>query len=143
MPQVTAGGELFDTPTEPATPRGDLADGRSATTLHLMAATAVQLPYANASPAELREAILPEDVDSFDEQFQAALDAAAQTRRLDKLEAFLEQWRRIARSANHRGHDHWREVLARADYTLRTGEVPPGAASEEEMAALIAARLGR
>jgi hypothetical protein len=107
-----------------------------------MAATAVQLPYANASPAELREAILTEDVESFDEQFQAALDAAAQTRRLDKLEAFLEQWRRIARSANHRGHDHWREVLARADHTLRTGEVPPGAASEEEMADLIAARLG-
>ena len=108
-----------------------------------MAATVVQLPYANASPAELREAILPEDVESFDEQFQAALDAAARTRRLDKLEAFLEQWRRIARSANHRGHDHWREVLARADRTLRTGEVPPGAASEEEMADLIAARLGR
>ena len=54
-----------------------------------MAATVVQLPYANASPAELREAILPEDVESFDEQFQATLDAAARTRRLDKLEPFL------------------------------------------------------
>jgi hypothetical protein len=108
-----------------------------------MAATAVQIPYADASPAELREAILPEDIESFDEQFQAALDAAAQTRRLDKLEAFLEQWRRIARSANHRGHNHWRQVLARADHTLRTGDVPPGAASEEQMAELIAAQLGQ
>jgi len=90
-----------------------------------MAATAVQIPYADASPAELREAILPEDLESFDEQFQAALDAAAQTRRLDKLEAFLEQWRRIARSANHRGHNHWRQVLARADHTLRTGTCRP------------------
>jgi Family of unknown function (DUF6247) len=107
-----------------------------------MAATVVQLPYANASPAELWEAILPVDVERFDEQFQAALDAAARTRRLDKLEAFLEQRRRLARSANHRGHDHWREVLAQADHTLRTGDVPPGAASEEEMADLIAARLG-
>jgi Family of unknown function (DUF6247) len=108
-----------------------------------MAATAVQIPYADASPAELRDAILPEDVESFDEQFQAALDTAAHTRRLDKLEAFLEQWRRIARSANHRGHNHWRQVLARADHTLHTGDVPTGAASEEQMAELIAARLGQ
>jgi hypothetical protein len=106
-----------------------------------MAATAVQIPYA--SPAELQEAIPTEYVESFGEQFQAALDAAAQTRRLSKLEAFPEQWRRIARSAHHHCHNHWRQILARANHTLRTGDVPPGAASEEQMADLIAARLGR
>lgn len=110
-----------------------------------MAATATTstVPYSDASPAELRKAILPEDVEQFDAGFRRALDEAAETLRLDALEAFLEHWRRIARSAHHRGHDHWRAVLAEAERRLAGGGPPEGMVSEEEMDALIAARLGR
>jgi len=105
-----------------------------------MAATATKVPYSDASPAELREAILPEDVDQFDDSFRHALDTVAATLRLDALEAFLEHWRRIARSVNHRGHDHWRGVLAKAQRIL-AGERPETTVSMEEMDRRIAARL--
>ncbi|MGH3932728.1 MAG: DUF6247 family protein, partial [Pseudonocardiaceae bacterium] len=58
--------------------------------------TAVKTPFADASPAEIREAILPEDRPQFDRNFQRALDAAAATLRLDELERFLAHWRRLA-----------------------------------------------
>lgn len=109
-----------------------------------MAATAtVKVPYATASPAELREAILPEDVPSFDEQYRAALASAAETLRLDELESFLKHWRRLARCQNHSGHDHWRGVLAKANYILEHGHPPPGTVtySAEEMRQRIAERL--
>jgi Family of unknown function (DUF6247) len=105
--------------------------------------TACGVPFATASPAELREAILPEEVPLFDRSYRKALDAAAKTLRLDELEKFLAHWRRIAWAATARGHDHWRAVLARAEHTLRTGEPPPGTVSEEEIEDLIKARLGR
>ena len=79
----------------------------------------------------------------FDRSYREALDAAAQTLRLDELEKFLVHWRRIAWSATARDHDRWRAVLARAEHTLRTGEPPPGTVSEEEIEELIRARLGR
>lgn len=111
----------------------------------LMAATATtcRAPFATASPAELRKAILPEDVPEFDRGYREALNAAATTLRLDELEKFLAHWRRIAWSATARGHDHWRAVLARADHTLRTEEPPSGTVSEDEIEELIRARLGR
>ncbi|MGH3864937.1 MAG: DUF6247 family protein [Pseudonocardiaceae bacterium] len=110
-----------------------------------MAATATtcSTPFATASPAELREAILPEDVPQFDRSYREALHAAAETRHLDELEKFLAHWRRIAWSATARSHDHWRAVLARAEHTLRTGEPPPGTVSEKEIEDLIKARLSR
>jgi Family of unknown function (DUF6247) len=106
-----------------------------------MAATATtsRVPYATASPAELREAILPEDVPSFDEQYRAALNAAAETLRLDELEKFLAQWRRIAWSANAKGHDTWRALLAEAE--RRRATASREGVSMEEMEQRIAARL--
>lgn len=108
-----------------------------------MAATAMKIPYADASPAELREAILPEDRDQFDESYRRVLAVMGQTLSLEPLEEFLEHWRRIARSANHHGHDHWRGVLAEAERRLAGGAPPEEMASEREMDELIAARLGR
>lgn len=93
----------------------------------------VEPPVAQASPAELREAIVPEDRESFDEQYRQALDAAAETFTLDALERFPVHWRRIAWSQTDMGHQKWRAMLARAEETLRTGESPPGAVSADEM----------
>jgi uncharacterized protein DUF6247 len=98
-----------------------------------MVATATKVPFSDAAPAELREVILPEDVPEFDRQFQEALDAARETLRLDALEEFLAHYRRIAWTVSAHGRDEWRALLERAKHTLRTGELPPGTASTEEM----------
>ncbi len=100
-----------------------------------MATATVQIPYADASPAQLREAILPEDVPAFDVSFQRALDEVGRTRRLDALESFLAHWRRIARSATANGHDAWRAALATADRIRATGQPTPGARPWDEVKA--------
>ena len=73
-----------------------------------MGATTATLnrPFAQASPAELREVIVPEDREFFDEQYRQALDAAAETLTLDALEKFLAHWRRIAWSQTDMGHEN-------------------------------------
>jgi hypothetical protein len=107
----------------------------------MTAATTKKAPFADASPAELRDAILPESLDAFDAQFRAALDSAAQTLRLDELDSFLEGWRRIAWMQSD--SDRYRAMIAKAEYINRHGTVPPGTKtySEEEMAELIQAKL--
>ena len=104
-------------------------------------AATTKVPYADASPAELRETILPEDQPHFDRQYRQALDAAAETLTLGELESFLSHWRRIAWSATANGHDSWRALLAKADRILTTEELPPGTVPMEEMEGRIRARL--
>ncbi|MGH3925393.1 MAG: DUF6247 family protein [Pseudonocardiaceae bacterium] len=99
--------------------------------------------FADVSPAQLREAIVPEDVDQFDAGYRAALNTAAETLMLDKLESFLEHWRRVAWCQTDAGHDRWRAMLTEADRRLAGGPPPQGMVSQEEIAALIQARLGR
>ena len=108
-----------------------------------MTTTTTKVPYADASPAELREAILPEERDQFDASFRRALDKVAQTLTLDALDSFLEHWRRVAWAQNANGHDSWRALMAEVERRLAGGAPPPGMVSEEEMDALITARLGR
>ena len=109
-----------------------------------MTTTAAKVPYVDASPAELREAILPEDRDQFDASFRRALDAMADSLSLEPLQQFLEHWRRIAWSAHAYGHDSWRQVLARAEYTLATGgERPPFDATAGEIRQLLRERQAR
>lgn len=106
-----------------------------------MAATATKIPYADASPAQIREAILPEEHDQFDASLRRALDAVAETLSLNPLEEFLAHWRRMAWCQTHDGHDTWRRVLARAQYTLATGGDRPSAdASAEQIHELLRRR---
>lgn len=95
--------------------------------------TAVKIPYSDASPAQLRDAILPEERDQFDAGFQRALAAVGETLSLEPLEEFLAHWRRLAWAQNHDGHDAWRLVLARADYTLATGKMAPAGLTVQEL----------
>lgn len=108
-----------------------------------MAVNTTARPYADASPEELRVTILPEDREAFDEQYRAALTAAADTLRLDKLEAFLAHWRRTAWSQTDMGPERWRAMLARAEHVRRTGEEPPGTVGANEVRELIQARLAQ
>ncbi len=83
-------------------------------------------PFADASPAQLRAALIPEDVAEFDRQWRAVMATATETLDLTRVHRALESWRRIAWLTQANGPDGYRRVLARAERTLRTGELPPG-----------------
>ena len=100
-----------------------------------------KVPFADASPAELRAAILPEEREQFDVGYRRALDAAAQTLRLDELDSFLTHWRRLAWCQTDASHDKWRAMLAEAERRLAGGAPPPGMVSQEEMEKRLRARL--
>lgn len=107
-----------------------------------MVATATKVPFADASPAEIREVLLPEELPEFERQYGEALRVAAETYRLDKLQACLRSWRRIAWMTDSDPEAH-RLMLARAEYTLATRERAPATASVSEIKALLRERLSR
>jgi hypothetical protein len=112
-----------------------------------MAAEAVEPPrtrnFKDASPREVRAALVPEEQPDFDRQWRKAMTEAADS--LDLADVFntLDSWRRRATITTHLGHDGYRGMLARAEHVLRTGEPMPGAVPLEEIKELIAGRLGR
>ena len=83
-------------------------------------------PFADASPAEVRAALIPEEHDEFDRQWRSALGKAAKTFDLADVFETLEDWRLRAWNTQALGHDDYRRMLAQAEHTLRTGETPPG-----------------
>lgn len=108
-----------------------------------MSPTATKVPFAEASPAELREAILPQSRDEFDRQYRAAIDNARDTLSLDALHGFLEGWRRVAWVQTDLGMERYEAMMAQAEHLQRTGKPLPGTVvhSEEEMMGLIQSRL--
>ena len=92
----------------------------------------MKAPFSGPTPAENREVLLPEELPEFERQYREALQVAAETYSLDKLESTLQCWRRIA-WMTHSDPEAHRRMLARVDYTLRTGERPPASASAEEI----------
>lgn len=108
-----------------------------------MTAAAVTIPFADASPAEIRAVLLPEDHPEFDRQWRAALTVAADTLSLDEVKETLESWRRVAWLTTVHGPEAYRRRMAQAEHTLRTGEAPPGTVGSDVVEALIAERLGR
>lgn len=98
-----------------------------------------------ASPHDIRDALLPEDRDKFDTEYQAALVEARESLDLTDLFKTLENWRRQAVLAQSLGREGIKRMLDQAEYTLRTGEPPPGVVthSTDEVRALIKERLGR
>lgn len=97
-----------------------------------MTATAVKIPFSDASPAQIRAALLPEEQPRFEEQYREALQVAAETFSLYKLNATLECWRRIA-WMTHSDPEVHRRMLANVERTLRTGEPPPGSVPWSEL----------
>lgn len=90
------------------------------------------------TPAEIRDALTPEDQERFDTSFRRALDTAARTFTLDELDACLAHWRRTAASQAHMGYEAWRAMLAKADRILATGEPTPGSRPWSEVKAELA-----
>ena len=104
---------------------------------------ALKPPFADASPVEIRAALLAEDQPEFDRQWREALAVAAEALSLDEVHDTLESWRRVAWLVSEHGQDGYRQMMAQAQETLRTGQSPPGSVGIEEIEALIRARLGR
>lgn len=99
--------------------------------------------FTDASPREVRAAIVPEEQPDFDRQWKKALAEAAESLELTDVYRVLDSWRRRAMITTHLGHDGYRQMLARAEERLRTGEAPPDSVPLDEIKALIAERLGR
>jgi hypothetical protein len=103
----------------------------------------VRPPFADASPAEVRAALIPEDAVKFDRQWRAVMAAATETLDLTEVHDILDSWRRVAWLTQANGAEGYRELLARAEHRLRTGEMPAGGMTIEEVKAMIAERLRR
>jgi hypothetical protein len=88
----------------------------------------------DASPREIRAALLPEEAVAFDRAWRAALDEAAEALDLTGVFETLNQWRRIAWSSQTDPEGH-RRMLANAEHTLRTGEQPAGTVRWEQLRA--------
>jgi hypothetical protein len=90
-------------------------------------------PFADASPARVRAALIPEEAAEFDRQWTEVMARA--TRDLDLTEVFetLESWRRIAWITTTSGHERHRSMLASVEERVRTGERHPGAVPWEQL----------
>ena len=101
-----------------------------------MTAAAVKPPFANASPAEIRAALLPEERPDFDREYRRALEAAAESLTLDELHETLTCWRRVAWMTQSDPTAH-RRMLRTAAERLTGGTMPA-----DEPVARTKARLG-
>jgi hypothetical protein len=90
-------------------------------------------PFADATPAQVRAALVPEDVEAFDTQWREAMASATESLDLSVVYRTLESWRRVAWLTTARGHDGYRRLLADAERRTRTGERAPGAVSWDEL----------
>jgi hypothetical protein len=79
-------------------------------------------PFAEATPAAIRDALLPEDAVVFDRQWREAMRRATERLDLAEVHEVLESWRRVAWMTQLRGHAGYREMLVSAEHRLRTGE---------------------
>lgn len=88
---------------------------------------AQQWPFAEASPARVRAALIPEEAAEFDRQWADVMARA--TRDLDLTEVIetLESWRRIAWITTTNGTERHRQMLASAEERVRTGDRHPDA----------------
>lgn len=77
-----------------------------------------------ASPAAIREALLPEDTPAFDDAYRSALVAARDSLDLSDLFDRLEHWRRMA--LLQRDPQRFASVVRRAAETITGEPVPDG-----------------
>lgn len=93
--------------------------------------------FVDASPAEVRAALIPEEAAEFDQQWREVMARATETLDLSEVLQTLESWRRVARLTAAAGADRHREMYRRAA-ALLTGEDLP----ENEPLPSTKARLG-
>ncbi|MGH3764035.1 MAG: DUF6247 family protein [Pseudonocardiaceae bacterium] len=100
-----------------------------------MTAAATRPPFADASPAEIRAALISEEQPRFDREYRQALERAAETFSLDELDKTLESWRRIAWMCTD--PDRYRQMWRRAAKLYTRADIPA-----DEALPVTKARLG-
>lgn len=83
-------------------------------------------PFADATPAQIRDALGDEQAAEFARQWRDVLDRAKDRLDLSEVQEVLEAWRRIAWLTRELGPEGYRRMLADAEQRARTGERPPG-----------------
>ncbi|WP_214400968.1 DUF6247 family protein [Pseudonocardia lacus] len=81
----------------------------------------------DASPAEVRAALIPEEAAEFDREWRSVMSRAIETLDLSEVLETLASWRRVARLTVASGAEAHRAMYRRAALKL-TGE--PGEADE-------------
>lgn len=80
--------------------------------------------FSDASPAEVRAALIPEEAAEFDLQWREVMAKATETLDLSEVLETLESWRRVARLTAAAGAEAHREMYRRAAATLTGQDIP-------------------
>lgn len=94
-------------------------------------------PFADATPAELRSALIPEEAAEFEREWREVMSRATETLDLSEVLETLESWRLVAQLTAVAGSEGHREMYRRAAARL-TGEAVPA----DEPLSQTKARLG-
>jgi len=95
------------------------------------------LSFVDASPAEVRAALVPEEAVEFEREWRAVMARATETLDLSEVLETLNSWRRVARLTAAAGAEAHRAMYRRAAVHLAGEVVPAG-----EPLAQTKARLG-
>ncbi len=93
--------------------------------------------FSDATPAEVRAALIPEEAAEFDQQWREVMARATETLDLSEVLATLESWRRVARLTAVTGPKAHRAMYRRAAARLAGEHIPA-----DEPLLRIKARLG-
>ncbi|RTL64011.1 MAG: hypothetical protein EKK42_26480 [Pseudonocardiaceae bacterium] len=93
--------------------------------------------FRDASPAEVRAALVPEEAAEFEREWRAVLARAAETMDLTEVLATLEAWRLVARLTAASGAAGHRAMYRRAAARLAGEDIP-----DDEPLVRTKARLG-
>lgn len=81
--------------------------------------------FADATPAQVRAALIPEEAAEFEQRWREAMAEAAKSLDLAGVFDLLDEWRLIARHTAARGADEHRALYRRAAEKLTGAELPP------------------
>lgn len=83
-------------------------------------------PFADATPAQIRDALSEPDAADFARQWRAVMDRARDRLDLSEVHDVLQAWRRIAWLTSELGPDGYRRMMESAERRAVTGDRTPG-----------------
>ena len=81
-------------------------------------------PFADASPAEVRAALIPEEAKEFERDWREVMARAAETLDLSEVLETLESWRLVAQLTAVAGPEEHRAMYRRAAGRLTGQDIP-------------------
>jgi hypothetical protein len=97
------------------------------------ASTPDRRPFADATPAQIRDALDDREATEFARQWRGAMDRARDRLDLAEVHDVLDAWRRIAWLVSELGTAGYRTMIASAEERVSTGERPPGSVPWEQL----------